>query len=110
MSLEKEITKISNIEEILPPPNPVFSSSPRLAIMLILYFYKKVTFPALQKLLKVTPGNLDYHLRTLESEQYIQFQKILLPRPFTVIRLTTHGVEVFREYTTKLRDILNKIE
>ncbi|MFX0092411.1 MAG: transcriptional regulator [Candidatus Hodarchaeota archaeon] len=109
-SLEEEIMDTIAKEEVIPPSHPIFSSSPRLAIMLILYFYKKVTFPALQKLLRATPGTLDYHLRKLESEHYVRLQKTMFSRPLTVIHLTKYGTEAFREYTAKLRAILNKME
>jgi DNA-binding transcriptional ArsR family regulator len=50
---------------------------PYLTIMLLLYLHKKVGFTELQKLLQLTPGNLDHHLRKLTQAGYIKTTKTL---------------------------------
>ena len=45
----------------------IFSDQQRFTIMLLLYLHKKAGFTQLQKLLGLTPGNLDYHIRKLEE-------------------------------------------
>ncbi|MFX0091303.1 MAG: transcriptional regulator [Candidatus Hodarchaeota archaeon] len=104
MSSNEEI----NIE--LVPFNRAFSSSIRLTIMLILFFYKKVRFVELQGILKCTPGNLDYHLKKLESENYVIIKKIFyLTRPTTLIRITNNGENSIKSYAYKMKDIFNKV-
>ena len=110
-SSEKELTEGTTKEAIIPPTNPVFSSATRLTIMLILFFYKKTGFTELQKLLNITPGTLDYHIKKLENENYVRMQKTIFPtRPLNIIKITKHGEESFKAYSYKLRDILNKIK
>ena len=52
-----------------------FSTSNRLTIMILLFIHKKINFTELQKLLNLTPGNLDYHLRKLERAHLIKGYK-----------------------------------
>ncbi|MFX0094888.1 MAG: transcriptional regulator [Candidatus Hodarchaeota archaeon] len=108
MTVEKKI--INTEEKNLILPNSVFSSPIRMTIMLILCAHKKAGFTELQKLLHVTPGKLDHHVRKLEAESYILTQRAFLhTRPLTFVKLTKKGEEMFKEYISTLRDLLNKI-
>ncbi|MFX0066939.1 MAG: transcriptional regulator [Candidatus Hermodarchaeota archaeon] len=96
---------------MIPPNNPLLASTPRLTIMLILFFYKKVGFTELHELLNITSGNLDYHLKQLANANYLQIKKVIsFNRVRTAIKITKHGEDIFRDYTYKLREILNKID
>ncbi|MFX0062503.1 MAG: transcriptional regulator [Candidatus Hermodarchaeota archaeon] len=109
-----ETEKTENItdrNELILPISSIFSSSIRLTIMLVLYSHQKTRFIELQKLLKVTPGKLDHHLKKLEDENYIERRKMfILTRPVTVIKITKHGETSLKEYVSRLRDVLNRID
>ncbi len=95
----------------LPPNDKPFSTSIRLAIMILLFNHRKINFTELQKLLNLTPGNLDHHLKTLEKEEYIRRYKKLsaLRKPLTMIELTPEGKKDFERYLIDLRDLLDTL-
>jgi DNA-binding MarR family transcriptional regulator len=94
----------------IPKLEGIFSEPHRLAIMLLLYLHRKVKFKDMQKLLHLTPGNLDHHVRRLEQAGYIKSRYILSWRPLVVIEITRDGAEAFRDYATRLRRLLEKVE
>lgn len=97
-------------KELVPPTNAVLSSSMRLGIMLIVYFYNKVTFTELKQILDCPAGSLDYHLKILKDNKYVKARKVLtLKRPITLVEITIEGEKRLKEYTSKLREILKKI-
>ncbi|MFX1286848.1 MAG: transcriptional regulator [Promethearchaeota archaeon] len=97
--------------DLLLSQNNLLTSPVRFPIMLILYTSKKVRFSELQKLLHLTAGNLDHHLKKLEEANYILRKKELFPRrSHTIIMITKVGENSFRAYSEKLRDVLDKIE
>jgi len=89
--------------------NEVFSPPPRLAIMLLLYFHRKVGFTELLKLLHFTPGNLDHHIRKLSQAGFVKTSKALSWRPLTVVEITRDEANAFRDYAMKLRKMLEAI-
>lgn len=100
---------MSEHQEIL-GGNKIFSASPRLTIMLVLYFHKRVKFTDLQRLLQLTPGNLDHHVRKLKKFGYVKTRKALSWRPLTVIEITEDGAKSFHEYAVKLRKLLEAVK
>ncbi|MFW9993120.1 MAG: transcriptional regulator [Candidatus Odinarchaeota archaeon] len=88
----------------------LFPTSARLAIMLFLVNHRKIGFSELQKLLKLTPGNLDHHIKKLEEANYVKTRRSLLSgRAMIVIEITEHGDISFREYIHELKKTINKI-
>lgn len=87
----------------------VFHSQPRFSIMYLLFLKRKIGFIELKQLLKLTPGNLDHHLRKLEGSNLIRSRRMLSWKPLVVIEITPSGLEVFRVYITKLKGFLEKI-
>jgi DNA-binding MarR family transcriptional regulator len=66
-----------------------------------------LTFPRLQDLLSLTPGNLVTHLRKLEQGGYVETQKTSLRNgQSTSVRLTTTGRAALETYTRALRSLL----
>ncbi len=97
--------------ELILPKNEIFTTSVRLTIMILLHTHKKVNFSELQKLLQLTPGNLDHHIKKLENVKYIRtYKQFFKTRPLTVIEITKYGKESFREYIKKIQNIINKIQ
>lgn len=97
--------------DLVLPESQILSSSVRFTIMLIIYVHKKAGFTDLQKLLHLTPGKLDYHIKKLIDANYVQKRRIIFPkRPLLFIEITNHGKTSFKEYVSKLRNLLNIIE
>lgn len=66
-----------------------------------------IAFPALQKLLGMTPGNLTTHLTKLAEAGYVDIEKSFAGRkPVTYIALTHAGRGAFRTYRTQLLALL----
>jgi DNA-binding MarR family transcriptional regulator len=96
---------------MLTPKGQIFFSSPRLSIMLIVFTHKSVFVTELQKGLKLTPGNLDYHLQILENAGYINKKpRIFLGRFQNVVEITKKGKQDFKQYVYELRDLLKEID
>lgn len=87
----------------------VFSSQHRFTIMLLLYLHKKAGFTEVQRLLNLTPGNFDHHLRRLEEIGYVRTRHVLDWRPLKVVEITKLGAAEFREYAVNLRHLLEQV-
>ena len=87
----------------------IFSAQQRFTIMLLLYIHKKAGFTEVQKLLQLTPGNLDHHVRRLEEAGYVKSRHVLDWRPLKVLEITRAGAMAFREYAVNLRQLLEQI-
>lgn len=91
--------------------DPVIHAPARLRIMTALTEAladgDRITFPALQKLLDMTPGNLTTHLTKLADAGYVRIEKTFAGRkPVTFVALTHTGRAAFRRYRTHLLDLL----
>lgn len=70
-----------------------------------------LTFPRLQDLLDLTPGNLVTHLRKLEEGGYVAMQKTSQRKGnSTSVQLTNAGRAALEKYTRALRALLDPIE
>lgn len=88
----------------------LFQALPRLTIMLLLYLHKKAGLTELRKLLQLTPGNLDHHVRKLQQAGYVKTCHVFSWRPLVVVEITQEGAEAFRDYASKLRKLLETIK
>jgi len=67
----------------------------------------RIAFPALQKLLGMTAGNLTTHLTKLSEAGYVDITKSFAGRkPVTYIALTQAGRGAFRSYRSRLLALL----
>jgi DNA-binding MarR family transcriptional regulator len=105
MLVEKDAAPIEILEK-----SGIFSAQQRFTIMLLLYLHKKAGFTEVQKLLQLTPGNLDHHVRRLEEVGYVKTRHVLVWRPLKVIEITRAGATAFREYAINLRQLLEQIK
>jgi DNA-binding MarR family transcriptional regulator len=87
----------------------IFSAQQRFTIMLLLYLHKRAGFTELQKLLQLTPGNLDHHIRKLEEIGYVKTRHVLDWRPLKVIEISKAGANAFKDYAINLRNILEQV-
>lgn len=88
----------------------IFSAQHRFTVMFLLYLHRRAGFTELQRLLGVTPGNLDHHLRKLSEAGYVKTSHVLSWRPLKVVEITPLGVKMFREYAAGMRELLKYIE
>jgi DNA-binding MarR family transcriptional regulator len=79
--------------------------------MLLLFVHSKVPFTALQRLLGLTPGNLNHHLGKLLGAGYVELLRRFSPRrPVTIAAITDKGRNAFRNYITRFKQVLDRIE
>lgn len=90
--------------------DPIIHAQARLRVVSALsqlHEDDRITFPKLQDVLRMTPGNLSVHLRKLEEAGYVEVQKTHRGRiPATMIRLTRRGRLAFDDYVLALRALL----
>lgn len=94
--------------------DPVIHAQARLRVCATLATLppgESMSFPRLQELLDMTPGNLTTHLRKLEEPGYIEISKKPARRaPATFVRLTSRGRLAFTDYREALRALLEDVE
>ena len=88
----------------------VFHAQPRFSIMYLLFLRRRVGFTELRKLLDLSPGNLDHHLRKLEEVGLVKNRRTISWRPLIIVEITDEGSESFREYAIHLKTMLSNIE
>lgn len=90
--------------------DPIIHAAARLKItatLATLTVGDRITFPRLQELLEMTPGNLSTHLRKLEDAHYVEVTKTHQGRtPVTYLALTKQGRRAFEDYLEALRQLL----
>jgi DNA-binding MarR family transcriptional regulator len=90
--------------------DPVIHAPARLRIVVTLAMLPdgdELSFPRLQEMLALTPGNLITHLRKLEEAGYVTTEKTghgVWSK--TTVRLTNQGRAALEAYTASLRDLL----
>ncbi len=91
--------------------DPLIHAPARLQILATLAALSEgdaMSFPRLQTMTGLTPGNLITHLRKLEDAEYLSTEKTGSgPASRTAIALTTTGRTALRAYTTTLRSLLD---
>jgi len=94
---------------ILTEEEKVFQSQPRFSIIYLLFLKRRVGFLELTKLLGLTPGNLDHHLRKLEEAGFVKNRRIISWRPLIIVEITPTGSGSFQKYILKLKSLLENI-
>ena len=93
--------------------DPLIHAPARLRIVVPLAALREgdsLSFPRLQRMLELTPGNLITHLRKLEDAGYVLTQKSDAgPSAGTSVTLTRAGRRALDEYTATLRGILDGV-
>jgi len=89
--------------------NHILGAPARLGIMVYLLAKNKAFFTELLNVLKMTPGNLDSHLRKLRKAGYVDIVRVIgYDRPRVVIKITDKGRYETINYLSVLRRILEK--
>lgn len=89
--------------------NHILGVSARLSIMVYLLAKNKAFFTELLNVLKMTPGNLDSHLKKLRRAGYIDIVRVIgYDRPRVVIKITDKGRYETISYLNVLKKVLEK--
>jgi len=89
--------------------NHILGAPARLGIMVYLLAKNKAFFTELLNVLKMTPGNLDSHLRKLRKAGYVDIVRVIgYDRPRVVVKITDKGRYETINYLSVLRRILEK--
>jgi DNA-binding HxlR family transcriptional regulator len=87
--------------------NKDFESRVRLGVMSVLSVNAWVDFNTLKDLLEVTDGNLASHIRSLETNDYLEVRKQFVARkPKTSYSITMKGKKAFGEHLAALESLL----
>ena len=93
--------------------DPLIHAPARLRIVVTLAALREgdsLSFPRLQRMLGLTPGNLITHLRKLEDAGYLVAEKSdARPSNGTSVALTPAGRLALDDYTATLRAILDGV-
>ncbi|NPA80023.1 MAG: transcriptional regulator [Thermotogae bacterium] len=91
--------------------DPTIHNRVRLGILTLLLKNGRMDFGSLRDTLEITDGNLASHLRTLEREGLVRYEKTFIGRrPRTYYTLTPEGRRRLRRYLKALRSLLEEIE
>ena len=95
------------MKNLLKDFDKAFENKVRLGIMSALAVNESQDFVRLKELLGVTDGNLASHLKLLEKNGYIRFQKEFLDRkPNTKYFATESGIAAFRKHINAIEQLL----
>ncbi len=87
--------------------NKVFDNRIRLGIMSALMVNEQISYNDLKELLDVTDGNLASHLKGLEENGYLKFQKGFIGRKTnTTYSATEEGEKAFRQHLDALEQMI----
>lgn len=95
------------MREILKDLDKAFENKTRLGIMSALMVNDFLDFNALKELLGATDGNLASHLKSLEKNKYIIYQKDFIGRkPNTNYSATALGKKAFKKHLDAIERLL----
>ena len=91
----------------LPALDPIIHQPARTQLIAYLASRGEATFTELKRLLGLTDGNLDAHLKKLIEAGYLTLRKEgKTGRPHTVYGLTARGRKALAEYVSQLASLL----
>lgn len=97
----------NNVKRLVDDLDPLLHDRSRLAIASVLAAVESLSFTELKKTLEMTDGNLSVHLQKLEERGYVRIHKRFVgKRPQTTCKLTTKGMEAFRDYLDRLEALV----
>lgn len=95
------------MKEYIDRLNKAFDNRVRLGIMSALAASEFLDFKRLKELLDLTDGNLASHLKALEKEKYISFEKAFVERkPKTTYSMTDSGRVAFEDHINALESLI----
>ena len=100
---ELDFSAISEIDRLVHEPA-------RLMVMASLYVVESADYTYLMRQADITWGNLSAHISKLEEAGYIEIEKTYRgKRPYTLLRMSKHGREIFKEYVRRMKGIMDNL-
>jgi len=91
--------------------DPILHQAVRTRLVAFLATHGKATFSELKKILRITDGNLDAHIRKLTTAGYLHARKLQNSnRPQTLYTLSRTGKRAFGQYIQALYALLNPFD
>lgn len=88
----------------------ILNNKNRIGIMTLLMVNEIATFTYLKKHLQLTDGNLNSHLKALEKNEFISFEKKFVDnKPQTTYKITLKGKTSFLDHIHNLEMIIKQI-
>ena len=101
--MEKALTITDSLDRVI-------HERARLGIMTVLVNEGETEFMVLKKILALSDGNLNAHLKVLEKHGYVLVKKEFIgKKPRTLYRVTPVGEKAFQEYINGLDRFLKSI-
>jgi DNA-binding MarR family transcriptional regulator len=95
------------VKELIAQLDPAFDHRNRLGIMALLLSNECIDYNTLRNSLQLTDGNLASHLKPLETQGFISFQKVFIGRkPQTTYAVTAIGRDAFLRHLEALEAIV----
>lgn len=95
-----DLTSLTELDRLVHEPA-------RLALIALLYVVESADFTFVMNQTGLTWGNLSAHMSKLEEAGYLEVEKSFRGRrPNTSLRLTERGRQAFREYVSKMRQVI----
>ena len=99
-----QLSPISEIDKLIHEPA-------RLMILTVLHVVESADFLWVERQTGLTRGNLSSHMSKLESAGYININKEFVDKiPRTLLRITTKGRDALLDYTSNMKQLLDRIE
>lgn len=107
--MEKSGEQVTDVD-LLADIDQVVHSSPRLMVLTYLYVVESVDYVFLQRMTKLTWGNLANHIKKLEEAGYIDVEKGYQgKKPHTLIHLTETGRQAYKRYKDTMKRTLDNL-
>lgn len=88
--------------------DPALKSSTRLLIIVTLAINTRMTFTDLMLVTSTGKGSLSHHIQKLQEGGLIRTRTALsLAGPRVMVEITDNGLDVYRQYISLLRSIIN---
>ena len=91
------------------PKNSLMNDSIRFNILYLLYNFDTLGFSTLWKVLKITSGNLDHHLKKLLAAKTIAESIRFSPRPLKMFKITSEGTIIFQNHIKNLKKMIDPL-
>ena len=100
---ELDLSGIAEIDRLVHEPA-------RLMVMASLYIVESADYTFLMRQADLTWGNLSAHISKLEEAGYIEIEKTYRgKRPYTLLRMSPRGREVFKAYVSRMKNIMDNL-
>ena len=100
----EELQPLAEIDKLIHEPA-------RLMILATLHVVESADFLFVERQTGLTRGNLSSHMSKLETAEYIEITKEFVDKiPRTLLRITDEGRAALLDYTSNMKQVLDRLE